>query len=312
MAYIGYIQVTRRCNQQCIICSNPPQENKLTLEKACELVDTLIEDGIEGINFSGGEPTIWEPLPGLIKYATENNVACRITTNAQKTSDKGFLEELLEAGLRQIHISIYSHKKDVQDHISQNPGSLDNIISTLENLKSHREVYVSVNIAIFKQNVDHLAQTVNFIINNFPYVEHFSFNNLDPNTTRVREHPEVIPRLNDMELPLFKAFNLIDKTGRTFRISRVPLCYMAGFEHCSMETRKIVKQEGRSTFFLDERGKYEQTGFQHQHGECCKSCFVKEICAGLYRMNEFYFEEELYPLFISPDKIRKKILAGKD
>ncbi|MFC1474754.1 radical SAM protein [bacterium] len=312
MANIGYIQVTRQCNQKCIICSNPPVEKTLSLKKAKEQVDLLIEDGSDGIIFSGGEPTVWEFLPELIAYAVDKDIACRITTNGQKTSDDKYLKRLLDAGLKHINISIFSHKKEVQDRIARNPGSLKNILKTMDLLKNVEEVNVDANIAIFKHNAGHIAQLVKFLVNKYPYIYHFSFNNLDPKTGRVPDNPDTIPRLNDIELSLYKAFNFIEKTKRTFRVSRVPLCYMAGFEHCSMETRKIVKNETRSLIFLDERGKYEQKGFFYDKGKCCEVCFVKEICAGLYCMGDCYFEEELYPLFISPEKIRSLILNGEN
>jgi hypothetical protein len=36
---------------------------------------------------------------------------------------------------------------------------------------------------------------------------------------------------------------------------------MPGFEHCSTETRKIIKQENRPIFFLDEKGLMKQENF---------------------------------------------------
>ena len=45
----------------------------------------------------------------------------------------------------------------------------------------------------------------------------------------------------------------LHKEGRTFRVERVPLCYMTEFAHCSTETRKIVKGEERVGDKLDVR-----------------------------------------------------------
>lgn len=280
----------------------------MTLEEAKEKLDLLVEEGSEGIILSGGEPTVWEPLPELIQYARDRNVACRITTNGQKTSDEKYLEKLLDAGLKHINISVYSHKKEIHDGTACNPGSLKNVLKTMDLLGGREDISVDANIAIFKYNAGHIAQLVKFIVGNYPCIRHFSFNNLDPKTGRMPENPDAIPRLNDIELSLYKTFTFLEKTGRTFRISRVPLCYMSGFEHCSMETRKIVKSETRSLIFLDERGKFDQKGFFYDKGECCKVCSVNDICAGLYRMGDCYFEEELYPLFVSPEKIRSAIL----
>ena len=38
MANLGYVQVTRSCNQLCRFCSNPPTGEAIELAEACRLV----------------------------------------------------------------------------------------------------------------------------------------------------------------------------------------------------------------------------------------------------------------------------------
>jgi hypothetical protein len=52
-----------------------------------------------------------------------------------------------------------------------------------------------------------------------------------------------------------KAFSFLEKKRRTFRVERLPLCFMRGYEEASTETRKIVKNEERLVYFLDFREK---------------------------------------------------------
>jgi hypothetical protein len=68
-----------------------------------------------------------------------------------------------------------------------------------------------------------------------------------------------IPDFASFELPLRRAMQHLAESGRTFRVERVPLCYMRGFEHFSTETRKIIKDEERIVHFLDDRSIVEQT-----------------------------------------------------
>jgi hypothetical protein len=81
-----------------------------------------------------------------------------------------------------------------------------------------------------------------------------------------------LPDFCTFERPLQKAMTFLEETGRTFRVERVPLCYMRGFEHFSTETRKIVKDEERIVHFLDEREVVEQKSewFFHDKSETCK------------------------------------------
>ncbi len=307
MARLGYIQVTRRCNQRCIICSNPPTERRLSLTMAKHKIDEIKKEGGEGVIITGGEPTLYKDLTGLITYACAKGVMPRIITNGQRMADFGYAESLKDAGLRHVHVSIYSCRDDVQAKLSNNPDSLRNIIGALDNLKKLGTMTVDANIAISKLNADHLSETVKWLTTRHPFIRHFVFNNLDPFMNRASENPEVIPRLHDFELELHRALTHLTSEEKTFRVERVPLCYLSGFEHVSTETRKIVKEEARTIYFLDEKGKSIQDTWMSEKAACCKECSLRDICAGIYGWGRYYSVTELSPVFVDKDKIVKKI-----
>jgi hypothetical protein len=103
---------------------------------------------------------------------------------------------------------------------------------------------------------------------------------------------------------------ILKKNKKTFRVERIPLCYLPGFEYCSTETRKIVKQEIRPIYFLDKKGYKVQEYFYRQKGKNCKACFLNDICAGLTSLGEYYNEKELYPVFVSKKPIISKIISS--
>ena len=92
----------------------------------------------------------------------------------------------------------------------------------------------------------------------------------------------------------------------------MPLCYMAEYAHLSTETRKIVKDDERMMYFLDERGRMVWSDYLHGKAACCKVCTVENICAGLHEMDTYYASEELYPLFIDRERVVAKIMKGED
>jgi hypothetical protein len=59
----------------------------------------------------------------------------------------------------------------------------------------------------------------------------------------------------------------------------MPLCYIRGYEWCSTETRKIVKNEERIIHFLDFREEIHETDFEHEKLEACKKCDLNSICS---------------------------------
>ncbi len=311
MANLGYIQVTRQCNQHCRFCSNPERMVTLSLEEAVERVNDLADREYFGVIFTGGEPTLMEHLPEAMAHAKSRGVQVRLITNGQKTADYDFISRLVDAGLDHINISMHSYRDSVQAFLTENPDSLKNITKTLENT-SKLDLSTDINTVINSYNADHLDMTVKWVVRNFPHVRHFVWNNIDPRMNRASQNKDTVPKLQSFEISLYKACRFLEATGRTFRVERVPLCYMADFAHCSTETRKIIKNEERIVHFLDEKRFVRQTDWEHGKAECCKICFLESICAGLYEIDTYYDSEELYPIFIKKETIVSKVIPSAD
>ncbi len=219
MANLGYIQVTRRCNQLCRFCSNPPSGLENTLATACGHVDDFVARGYDGIILTGGEPTMVPWLPDLVRYARKREMHVRIITNGQLLGQGTLLEDLVAAGLRHVHVSLYSCRPELQDELSRHPGSHANILRTLEKIGARDDVTADINCVINHFNAGELDANVRFILERFPFVRHFVWNNLDPRMNRVSENPDTIPKLWEFELSLYRAMRLVDESGRSCRTS---------------------------------------------------------------------------------------------
>ena len=309
MANLGYIQVVRRCNQHCRFCSNPVNERELPLAAAKRLIDRYRRRGYDGVILTGREPTLYEPIPRLIAYAARKGVPCRLITNAQRTADPAYLDGLIEAGLGHLHVSVHSHRKAVQSDLSGNPDSLANIVRTLA-LLGRRALNVDVNQTICAQNQDHIHLTARWLCERFPYLRHFSWTYLDPLVERVATDRGTIPTLRGSKRSLLLAMRFLDRTGRTFRLEKVPLCYMGEFGHCSTETRAIVKGEQRDVNFLDGRRYYRERRWRYGKAAACGKCTLTAICAGLWDMGRSYDPAELVAQKSDPRRIIRRILAG--
>lgn len=308
MANLGYVQVTRRCNQTCRFCSNPPSGVEIGVEEACRRVDDLAERRYQGVILTGGEPTLVPWLPQVVRHAVARGLAPRLITNGQRLAEGGLLDELVAAGLRHVHVSFYSHDPAVHDALTRNPGSHANASRALSRV-CERGLSADVNCVINRYNAGALDRLVAMVLERFPRVRHLVFNNLDTRMNRVAENPDTVPRLADFELSLARALRLAESSGLTFRVERVPLCYMAEWAHCSTETRKIVKDEERVVHFLDWKGVVRQrrSAFLHAKGEACAACRLDPICAGLDGLGEAYDAAELYPVFLDPEAVAARI-----
>lgn len=308
MAELAYLQVARVCNQKCVFCSNPPNGRTIPWNEAADMVDSFAAAGAAGVILTGGEPTLFPQLARLVARAREKGLPPRLITNGQRTAQFSYLKSLADAGLRHLHVSVHSHVDGTQGSLSGNPRSLANIRRTLENA-GRLGLRVDINTVINKENAGHLSGLVRRLAGDFPYLAHFVWNNLDPLMNSASLNPGIVARLSDFEVELHKAMAFLDSTGRTFRVERVPLCYMSDYPHRSTETRKIVKNEGRRIYFLDEKGLRVQgkTSWSYGKAERCRACGLEPLCAGLYQMDVYYSSSELCPVFSDPGEVSRRV-----
>ena len=314
----AYLQVTRKCNNKCIFCSNPQFEQESSLDDLKKEVLKFNSEGITEILLSGGEPTISENLSSLIRFIKENRLNVRMISNGVELSNKSLVKELKGAGLKDINISIHHYKEDIADSMAQKKGHWRKTIKGIENALA-AGMTININTTINSQNAKCLYEFISFLIRRFPGVKHYVFNNLDPgnadgvNKSRAGEHPEIIARLVNFELGLAKAARLLKQNNKTFRIERVPLCYMRGFEEFSTETRKIVKNETYTCAFLRPDKGYDvrtvPPNIRRVKSECCSQCRLNSICAGLQKeYAQIHGIDELSPSFDKAENIKKKIV----
>lgn len=119
------VSVTERCNFRCQYCmpEKPftwvPKENLLNFEDMFEFMKVAIDEGINKIRITGGEPLLREDLDKFIRmiYDYKPGIDLAMTTNAYLL--KGAAQKLKDAGLKRINVSIDSLIPDVAEEIAQ-------------------------------------------------------------------------------------------------------------------------------------------------------------------------------------------------
>lgn len=116
------------CDSNCPTC-NKRQEiyGKIKTEPALALADwhRILEEGrdlgAKNLIISGGEPMLYGHLVELIAYAKKLGYLIRLNTSGGKISEKK-AEELLEAGLSGVMISLLSSEAKTHDKMKNNEG----------------------------------------------------------------------------------------------------------------------------------------------------------------------------------------------
>ena len=112
------LSVTDRCNLRCSYCMPEtdyvwlPREDVLTLEEMARLTGYFTDLGVERVRLTGGEPLLRRGLSGLIRLLRQNQQIkdIALTTNGILLTD--YAEELYEAGLHRITVSLDTLRPD--------------------------------------------------------------------------------------------------------------------------------------------------------------------------------------------------------
>lgn len=273
------------------------------------LVDDFVRRQYFGVILTGGEPTLHPELPQIAAYASAQGLHVRMITNGTRLADREFARAVAEAGVKIVHVSVYSVRPEVEEVLRGTPGTLEKAFAAVRNAHEYG-IEININCVINKLNADHLHENIDYWIEEHPYIRHFVWNNLDPSMGRAEVNQDKFtPRLADFEVSLQKALRRLQSTGRTFRVEKVPLCYMTEFAWASTETRKIVKGEERIVHFLDKKQTVRQTDWEHIYSDACDHCSLRPICGGLFDRGNAYDPDELYPVFVPMDAIVDKIIT---
>jgi len=119
------VSVTERCNFRCLYCmpekpfSWTPKENLLEFEELFKFIKIAIDNGVNKIRITGGEPLVRQDLDKFIAMISDYkpDIDLALTTNGYMLPDT--IDALRDAGLKRINISLDSLKPAVAAQIAQ-------------------------------------------------------------------------------------------------------------------------------------------------------------------------------------------------
>lgn len=158
------LALTYRCNNDCAHCYNlyPRTMPELSTEQWTIILDRLWDLGIPHVVFTGGEPTLYDDLPALIRYAEHKGQITGLNTNGRRLSDPLYLQSLIEAGLDHVQITLESHDPAIHDQIVGCRGAWKQTIAGLQNALN-TPLFVMTNTTMLAQNSPFMGETLDFL-----------------------------------------------------------------------------------------------------------------------------------------------------
>jgi len=158
------LALTYRCNNRCVHCYNEANRAKTELGTAQwkKVLDHIWDLGIPHVVFTGGEPTLIDVLPELIKHAEKLGMITGLNTNGRKLSDPNYIEALVSVGLDHVQITLESHDPEIHDRITAANGAWKQTTAGITNALKSR-LYVMTNTTLLRSNSTSLADTLQFL-----------------------------------------------------------------------------------------------------------------------------------------------------
>lgn len=162
--YKADLALTYACNNRCAHCYNEPLRRgtrPLGLRDWRRVIRTLARVGVPHLIFTGGEPTLHEGLPDLIRCAERLGQVTGVNTNGRRLADGGFAGRLKAAGLDHVQITLPSHHPELHNAIVCGDAYEETVRGIRNSLDAG--LHTLTNTTLTRRNAGEVVEVVEFL-----------------------------------------------------------------------------------------------------------------------------------------------------
>jgi His-Xaa-Ser system radical SAM maturase HxsC len=263
------IFATQRCNSNCLMCSQPPQDRddaEAMADRNLQLIK-LIDSPPSRLVITGGEPTLLgERLFDIIAALRDKfpETYLHMLTNGRIFAWPAFTARLAE--LRHpnfmLGIPVYSDDSTIHDYVVQARGAFDQTVIGLQQL-ARFGVRVEIRVVLHAITVPRLLQLAEYIYSNLTFAEHIALMGLENIGYAPRNMDQLWIDPHDYQDRLESAVEFLAIRGMNVSIYNHQLCVLR--KSLWKFARKSISDW--KNIYLDE----------------CRSCGVREGCGGFFK-----------------------------
>lgn len=175
------IDVTNRCNCNCVFCFEGNEHNKFNNELSFDQIKKILLDARElgclYLGISGGEPFLRKDIFNIINCAKDLGFRVSVITNGSLLTEKK-IKMLQTIGLDRITFSLHSLNPRIHQYIFDSKVLF--LKEELNNIKKCLSIKMNVGIAVTltKYNIDEIDKIQNYLISLGISKNNISFNHL--------------------------------------------------------------------------------------------------------------------------------------
>lgn len=267
---------TARCNNNCIMCCQPPLDNDDIdewFERNIAIINRSPKD-IPVVGISGGEPTLLgDNLIELIRHirVTLPNADIHMLSNGRNFKDIEYAERVCEVAEGKLFVGIPLHSDYYRDHdiIAGAKDAYNETMAGIFNLSALGAV-IELRIVINKLNHMRLPQMADFIQKNLPFVGWTAFMAMEHIGHAVTNESNVWIEPIEYADKLAEAVLTLAQWRKEVAVYNVPLCLIP--ESIHPYAQKSIS---------DWKNKYLPE---------CDRCSLKSKCCGLFATSKKTFK----------------------
>lgn len=217
------------CNAACTYCTitSEMRRRSLSPQAVAREIDRAAAVGFRDIAFTGGEPTIRNDLPALVRYAKSRSFTdIKVCSNGLRYSNGAYLDRLVEAGVNRFHVSAHDFGELAYERTTRLPGAFESFERGISNLVE-RELSPTVDLILKSDTYPRLeawiASLVEMGVRSFQL---WLVSLTDGNAGNV----EQLPRISDLVPHLIRAFEAAREGGYEVVSLHTPRCFVPGYE----------------------------------------------------------------------------------
>lgn len=255
---------TERCDQRCVMCSQPPKQTHhditLLLELAVKLAPLNMTLGI-----SGGESTLYKTeLFAFILRVLEvrNDITFHILSNGQHfaAEDLDTLRSLPRGNVT-WGIPIYAADAETHDEIVQKPGAFKILCSGLE-LLCRSGAAIELRTVLMTKNVERLGALSQFITTHTPFAVHWAIMQMENIGFAEAKWSELFVDTSCEFSAIEEATGLVRARGIPVFLYNFPLCTMPA-------TYRVLAPSTISDW-------------KRRYLPICARCSASQVCCGFF------------------------------
>lgn len=274
------ILLTERCNNYCLMCSQPPRERDDSWLVA-EVLDTipLIDRETRELGFTGGEPTLLgDDLISILNACKTwlPSTVIHVLSNGRRFADASYCTKYANVGHPDLMVGIplYSDLSHIHDYVVQADGAFDETIRGILNLKRLGQ-RVELRVVIHKQTYERLPELAEFITRNLTFVDHVAWMGLEITGFTRANLRDLWVDPYDYQRQLRDAVLVLSTFGLNTSIYNLQLCTLpAELWHFARHSISDWKNE-----FMPE----------------CNGCTKRSECGGFFSSARLRYSDHIVP-----------------